>query len=82
MQAQRRRLAQLKARHESQLRLELERSNQADTLKNKRREQRQRHIDRMFKDHEDWLDNTQTTEDQPYLQVAAVLTGQPAGQTH
>ncbi|EAR23004.1 hypothetical protein [Nitrococcus mobilis] len=40
--------------------------------------QRQHHIDRVFRDYRDWLDNTQTTEDDPYLQAVAVFTGQTA----
>jgi ERCC4-related helicase len=76
LQQQQQRLAQLKAKHESQLELELGRSAQHESIKARTREDRQRHIDRVFSDYQSWLDNTQTTEDQPYLQVAAVLTGQ------
>ena len=34
-------------------------------------------IERVFDDYLDWLENTQLTEDQPYLQVATVFTGAP-----
>jgi ERCC4-related helicase len=73
---QRQRLEQLKGSHEQQLELDLESSNQADAIKRKRRQEQQSHIDRIFKDHRDWLDNTQSLEDKPYLQVVAVFTGQ------
>jgi len=76
MQDQLRRLSQLKARHEGQLQLDMDRSNEAESIKNKKQARRQQEIDRMFDDHRDWLKNTQTTEDEPYLQVAAVFTGQ------
>mgnify|MGYP006981213975 CR=1 FL=1 len=69
------RLAELKASHERQLGLTLEHSNAPEALKVRQRDERQAHIDRVFHDHQDWLDNTQHTEDDPYLQVAAVFTG-------
>jgi ERCC4-related helicase len=71
---QNQRLAALKGQHMAQLELDLE--NLLDTVKQKRRDERQHHIDRVFADYQDWLHNTQTTEDQPYLQVAALFTGQ------
>ncbi|WP_308368042.1 MULTISPECIES: DEAD/DEAH box helicase [unclassified Microbulbifer] len=76
LEEQQQRLAALKDKHQTQLHLELERSGQHESLKARTREERQRHIDRLFQDYQDWLDNTQSTEDQPYIQVAAVLTGQ------
>lgn len=79
---QHRRLAELKAGHERQLGLDLDRSNAPEALKARQRDERQAYIDRVFRDHQDWLDNTQKTEDDPYLQVAAVFTGQPANNQH
>ena len=78
LEAQHARLAQLKGQHETQLELELERSDQPEVFKARRRAERQHHIDRVFRDYRDWLDNTQVTEDKPYLQVAAVFTGHAA----
>ncbi|MDX1606258.1 MAG: hypothetical protein R3202_08695 [Candidatus Competibacterales bacterium] len=76
LDAQRRRLAELKSRHETQLQRELDLSDQPEAFKARRRDERQHHIDRVFRDYR----NTQTTEDEPYLQVAAVFTGaQPEG---
>lgn len=75
LDAQRRRLAELKARHESRLQRELDRSEQPEAFKARRRDERRQHIDRVFRDYRDWLDNTQSTEAEPYLQVAAVFTG-------
>ena len=76
LQDQQRRLEQLKAQHESQLQLELDRSDQPEAFKARVRDERQAHINRVFQDHLDWLNNTQTTEEAPYLQVAAVFTGE------
>ena len=53
-------------------------SAEAETIKARRRDERQQQIDRVFKDYQDWLDNTQTLEDKPYIQIAAVLTGMDA----
>ncbi|MDN5871187.1 MAG: SWF/SNF helicase family protein [Nitrococcus sp.] len=78
LDAQRQRLAKLKGRHETQLCLELERSDAPEAFKARRRDERQHHIDRVFRDYADWLENTQTTENDPHLQVAAVFTGQSA----
>jgi hypothetical protein len=75
---QRQRLAALKVKHMGQLTLELTQSDAPEVFKAKRRDERQQHIDRVFQDYEDWLDNTQITEDQPYVQVAAFFTGFPA----
>ena len=78
LQQQRQRLADLKNKHLGQLTLALGTSDQPETFKARKREEGQQQIDRVFKDYEDWLDNTQLTEDQPYLQVAAVFTGMSA----
>ena len=75
LESQQRRLEQLRAQHENQLQLDLERSDQPEAFKARLRDERQAHINRVFQDHQDWLINTQTTEDTPYLQVAAVFTG-------
>jgi len=72
------RLQELKAKHQAQLDLELSRSDAPNALKQRKRDERQQHIDRVFNDYRDWLDNTQTTEEEPFLQVAAVFTGQEA----
>lgn len=76
--AQQQRLDELRARHEQQLELDLARSAAAESIKQRQRSERQAHIERVFQDYQDWLTNTQTTEDTPYLQVAAVFTGQEA----
>ncbi len=68
-------LEALKAQHLRQLEREFERSGQPEAFKRRRREERLRHIERIFQDYWDWLGNTQLTEEEPYIQVAAVFTG-------
>lgn len=71
-------LEALKARHVSQMELDFEESGQAEAVKRVRRDERSAAIERIFSDYLDWLENTQTTEEEPFIQVAAVLTGQAA----
>ncbi|MDZ7753843.1 MAG: DEAD/DEAH box helicase [Gammaproteobacteria bacterium] len=68
----------LKQHHVQQLDLELAASDQPDTFKARRRDERMAHIERIFQDYEDWLEDTQLTADEPYLQVIAAFTGQEA----
>lgn len=68
-------LERLKQRHLGQLELDL--GNLLQGVRERRREERAAQIERVFDDYLDWLENTQLTEDQPYLQVAAVFTGAP-----
>lgn len=68
----------LKQRHVQQLELELGRSDQPEVFKTRRRDERLAHIDRIFRDYESWLEETQMTEPDPYVQVIAAFTGRPA----
>lgn len=68
----------LKRRHIEQLELELAGSGQPDAFKTRRRGERMDYIHRIFKGYQDWLEETQMTENQPYLQVVAAFTGQEA----
>lgn len=65
----------LRKRHLGQLELDL--GNLLQGVRERRREERAAQIERVFDDYLGWLENTQLTEDQPYLQVAAVFTGAP-----
>lgn len=44
----------------------------------RQRDKRHTYINRLFRGHRYWLDNTLKTEDDPNLQVAADFTGQAA----
>ncbi len=69
-------LEALRARHLGQMELDIDKL--LETVKHRKREERTAQINRLFDDYLDWLENTQITEDKPYLQVAAVFTGSAA----
>lgn len=71
-------LDELKGEHMTQLELDLSGSAQPEAFKRAKRDERSAHIERVFADYMDWLENTQTTEQEPYIQVAAVFTGREA----
>jgi hypothetical protein len=71
-------LDELKGEHMVQLELDLSGSAQPEAFKRAKRDERSAHIERVFADYMDWLENTQTTEQEPYIQVAAVFTGREA----
>jgi hypothetical protein len=62
-------LQRLQARQLEQLSLELER--QLETVRRGRFEQRSQHIRRVFDDYRQWVQDTLTTEPQPWIQVLA-----------
>lgn len=66
-------LDQLKGQHLKQLELDL--AGLEGSRKDQRRQQREHEIERIFDDYLAWLENTQLTENEPYIQVAAVITG-------
>ena len=71
-------LERLQGRQLQQLTLDLE--NQLEAVKRGRFEQRSQHIHRVFDDYRRWVQDTLTTEPQPWIQVlAAVCHPQAAG---
>ena len=72
-------LETLKARQLRQLALQLERSDQAEAFKRAREERGRRDIDAIFDEYFTWIEDTMTTEPQPYIKVVCVMTGEPAG---
>lgn len=71
-------LQRLQGRQIEQLSLDLEK--QLETVKRGRFEQRSRDIHRVFDDYRRWVEDTLTTEPQPWIQVlAAVCNPSPAG---
>lgn len=69
---------QLKARHIEQVELDLAESGQQESIKQQRREERRKHIERIFDDYFAWLNDTQTMEDRPYIQLVAAFSGEAA----
>jgi len=68
-------LSELRARHITQLEMELEQSNQVETFKKRKEHERREQINRVFEEYKHWIEETQRTEPEPYIQVIAVLTG-------
>ena len=64
-------LERLQGRQIEQLSLELEK--QLETVKRGRFEQRSQHIHRVFDDYRRWVEDTLTTEPQPWIQVLAAV---------
>ena len=62
-------LKRLQGRQIEQLALDLEK--QLETVKRGRFEQRSQHINRVFDDYRQWVQDTLTTEPQPWIQVLA-----------
>lgn len=68
-------LADLKTLQENQMQqLELRLKNLLDTVRQSRREQRSKQIHQVFDDYRQWVEDTMTTEPQPYIRVLAALT--------
>ena len=67
------RLEDLRNRRQAQL--ELDFGDDLSSISINRRENQRREIDRLFDEYLEWIQETMTTEDKPYLRVAAVLWG-------
>lgn len=68
-------LDELKGRQLKQLELDFADNKQQESVKTSRKEQRQREIDHNFDSYLEWIQETMTTEKEPYIQLIAVITG-------
>ena len=57
------------------MQLELDFGEQLSPLRQNRRDNQRREIDTLFNEYKKWIKETMTTEDKPYLRIAAVLWG-------
>jgi superfamily II DNA or RNA helicase len=64
-------LERLQARQFEQLELRLATNQQAEQFKKKKRERRTQHIRKVFDEYRQWVQDTMTTEPQPFIQVLA-----------
>jgi predicted RNase H-like nuclease (RuvC/YqgF family) len=64
-------LERLQGKQIEQLELRLAANQQAEQFKKTRREQRTQHIRRVFDEYRQWVQDTMTTEPQPFIQVLA-----------
>jgi len=71
------RLSVLREQHLEQLELELSARNDAESRKQQRRRAREETIKRHFDEYRRWLTDSVETEDEPYIQILAVVTGDP-----
>ena len=54
-------------------------NGQAETFKRAREERGRRDIEAVFDEYLKWIEDTMTTEPQPYITVVCVMTGAPTG---
>lgn len=66
-------LDELQERRHAQLELGFQ--GELSETRRSQRDAERRRIDKLFKDYWDWIEQTMTTEDKPYLRIAAVLWG-------
>jgi hypothetical protein len=66
-------LQRLQSRQIEQLELRLAANQQAEQFKKTRREQRTQHIRKVFDEYRQWVQDTMTTEPQPFIQVLAAV---------
>ena len=64
-------LERLQGRQFEQLELRLAANQQAEQFKKTKREQRTQHIRKVFDEYRQWVQDTMTTEPQPFIQVLA-----------
>lgn len=65
----------LRKRQIGQLELDFAENKQQESVKQSRKEQRQREIEHNFYSYIEWIEDTMTTEKEPYIQVIAVISG-------
>ncbi|WP_444913322.1 DEAD/DEAH box helicase [Microbulbifer sp. PAAF003] len=71
------RLDALRGKHLDQLEMDLS-GHQPNAFRERRKRDRLDHIDQVFREYNQWLQETRHTEEEPYIQVIAVLTGDKA----
>jgi len=71
-------IAALQDRRALQVELGITESKQPQAIKNARLADERKRLDDVFKSWMDWVKNSMTLEDQPYLQVLAVFAGKGA----
>ena len=68
----------MRTRQLRQLELQLEGSDQSETFKRAREERGRRDIETIFDEYLESVEDTMTTEPQPWIKVVCVMTGEPA----
>jgi hypothetical protein len=68
-------LERLRDKQYVQIQLRFADSQQPEAIRHERQQRERREVDRLFDDYLDWVQDTMTTEDNPYIQVIAVVKG-------
>ena len=68
-------LERLREKQYAQLEFRFSESQQPEKIIKSKKEKNRREIDRIFDEYFQWVEDTMTTEDNPYIQVIAVLRG-------
>lgn len=68
-------LEHLKRKHYEQLEISFGESRQHEKIVESRKEKRKREIDRDFDEFLEWVQDTMSTEDNPYIRIVAVFKG-------
>ncbi len=68
-------LEKLRKKQHVQLEFKFGGSKLSEKIIRSRKEKKRREIDTIFDEYMDWVEDTMTTEDKPYIQVIAVLKG-------
>jgi len=68
-------LEKLRKKQHVQLEFKFGDSKLSEKIIRSRKEKKRREIDIIFDEYMDWVEDTMTTEDKPYIQVIAVLKG-------
>lgn len=71
-------LKRLRGRQMEQMEMKLAKSEQIMSIKDRRRAERTTEINTIFDEYQKWIEDTLTTERDPYLQVIAVVAGSKA----
>jgi len=73
LKEQQERLERLRGHHLEQLELRFEGDKRPETIKQQRRQGELSYIEKIFKDHRDWVELSMTTESDPYIKLVAVF---------
>ena len=68
-------LERLQEKQYVQIELRFGDSRQPEAIRHERQQRERREVDQLFDKYLDWVQDTMTTEDNPYIQVIAVLKG-------
>jgi ERCC4-related helicase len=69
------RLEALKGRHKREIQAYYDEQKVAETVKKRRKDEKNREVESLFAEYMQWIEDTLSTEEQAYIKVGAVLQG-------